>query len=399
MTQQAALPPAAPPHPEAGGGASGKVRARFADLLSGADVRLAGDRPWDVRVRDERLFRRVALGGLLGLGDAYVDGWWDCDAVDQLFARTLASNLPARLPVTRPALAYVLRHRLLNVQSRPRARRNGRDHYDRGNNLFRAMLDRRMVYTCAFWRDADTLDAAQEAKLEMVCRKIGLRPGQRVLDVGCGWGSFAKYAAERHGAEVVGVTVAAEQVRLGRDLCRGLPVELRLQDYRDVTGTFDHVVSLGMFEHVGPKNHRAYFRKVRELLRPDGLFLLQTIGVRDSGPSLSDGELVWFERHIFPGAVLPSLAQVGAGIDGLFTPEDLHNFGADYDLTLMAWHANFQRAYPALHDADPACDGRFRRLWSYYLLAAAGAFRARRYSLWQAVLSPNGVAGGWRREG
>ena len=398
MTQQAA-PPHAVERRHSRGVASGKLRNRFADLLARADVRLDGGRPWDVRVRDERLFRRVALDGLLGLGDAYVDGWWDCDAVDELFARSLRSNLPARLPVSRSSIAYVLRHRLLNVQSRPRARRNGRDHYDRGNDLFRAMLDRRMVYTCAFWRDAADLDAAQEAKLEMACRKIGLRPGQRVLDVGCGWGSFAKYAAERHGAEVVGVTVSPEQVRLGRELCAGLPVELRLQDYRDVTGTFDHVVSLGMFEHVGPKNHRAYFQKVRQLLAPDGLFLLQTISVRDGGPSLRDGELVWFERHIFPGAILPSLAQLGAGIDGLFTLEDLHNFGADYDLTLMSWDANFQRAYPALHDADPACDGRFRRLWSYYLLAAAGAFRARRYSLWQAVLSPNGVAGGWRREG
>ncbi|GAB4310552.1 MAG: cyclopropane fatty acyl phospholipid synthase [Candidatus Sumerlaeia bacterium] len=358
-------------------------------LLRCADVVVNGDRPWDIRVNDERLYRRVWTDGTLGLGESYMDGWWDCPQLDQFFEKVLRAELQKKV---RRNVALWLRaflaERVLNPQRRSRAFQIGRRHYDLGNDLFRAMLDRRMVYSCAYWKNAASLDEAQEAKLDLVCRKIGLRPGMRVLDIGGGWGSFGLFAAERYGAETVSVTVSREQAALGRELCAGRPVDIRLQDYRDLNERFDRIVSIGMFEHVGVKNYRTYFRVARRCLEDDGLFLLHTIGSSESGYS---GE-PWMSRYIFPNSMLPSIAQIGEAIEGLFVMEDWHNFGADYDKTLMAWYENFKRAWP---DLRGKYGERFGRMWTYFLLSCAGGFRARYNQVWQIVLSPRGVPGGY----
>jgi cyclopropane-fatty-acyl-phospholipid synthase len=256
------------------------------------------------------------------------------------------------------------------------------------------MLDRRLAYSCGYWRSASNLDDAQEAKLDLVCRKLGLRPGMRLLDIGCGWGSLVRHATERYGVRAVGVTVSDEQVAYARDACRGLDVEVRLQDYRELNEEFDRIASIGMFEHVGPKNYRAFMCVARRCLAEDGLFLLHTIGTRDSFPNLTRSELDWVERNIFPGAVMQSMKQIGAALDGVFVTEDLENFGADYAPTLMAWHANFEEAWSIL---APRYGERFRRMWRYYLLTCAGAFRARAYQVWQLALSPRGMTGCFSR--
>lgn len=372
---------------------SNGFRDRFEAALASAGIGLDGAREWDMRVLDEALFARVARRGLLGLGDAYVDGWWECDALDQFFDRCLRARLPEHFRRHPLVTVDCVCQRLVNLQGRTRARRNGEYHYDLGNDLFAAMLDRRMTYTCAYWDGAADLDTAQENKLDLVCRKIGLRPGDRVLDLGCGWGAFAIYAAERYGAEVVGVTVSGEQAELAYRRAQGLPVEIRLQDYREVDEPFDHVVSLGMFEHVGPKNHRSFMEVVARCLKPGGLCLLQTFATCESFPNTTRSEVMWITRRIFPGLVVPSLAQIGRALDGYFVTEDLHNFGVDYDPTLMAWCARFERAWPRLR---ARYGDRFYRLWRYYLLSAAGGFRSRRYQLWQLVLSKEGVRGGYR---
>lgn len=373
-------------------------RRRVEGLLDEADVRLDGERPWDLRVHREELFSRVLSGGSLALGESYMDGWWDAERLDELFARVLRADLASRVRPGWQDLFRYLQARLVNRQSRRRSFRIGGHHYDIGNDLYRAMLDRRMIYSCGYWqRGAATLDEAQEAKLDLVCEKLGLAPGQRVLDVGCGWGGAARFAAERYGAEVLGITVSGRQVELGRELCRGLPVEIRSQDYRDLDpvreGRFERVLSIGMFEHVGATNYRTFFRVVRSLLPEDGLFLLHTIGgdrsVRRTDP--------WLDRYIFPGSMLPSAAQIARAVEGLFVIEDWHGFGADYDRTLMAWHDNFERAWA---DRDTGLaeryGERFGRMWRYYLLSCAGSFRARKNQLWQIVLSPRGVTGGYR---
>jgi cyclopropane-fatty-acyl-phospholipid synthase len=363
------------------------LRHRIERLLAMADVEIDGTRPWDIQVHDDALYARVLAEGALGLGESYMDGWWDCERLDELFHRVLAAELDARVQPMAEVWS-VLKAKLFNLQKRSRAFQIGKRHYDIGNELYRRMLDSRMIYSCGYWKDAATLDEAQEAKLELVCRKLDLRPGMRVLDIGCGWGGTAKYAAERYGVEVVGITVSEEQAKYARELCRGLPVEIRLQDYRDLDESFDRVLSLGMFEHVGYKNYRTYVSVVRRCLGDDGLFLLHTIGGNRSAVRTDP----WIARYIFPNSMLPSAKQIAAAIEGIFVLEDWHNFGADYDRTLMCWFRNFDESWPALKDRY---DERFYRMWKYYLLSCAGSFRARRIQLWQIVLSPRGVPGGY----
>ncbi|RMH68885.1 MAG: cyclopropane fatty acyl phospholipid synthase [Actinomyces sp.] len=354
--------------------------ATFArSILDAADIRVGGDRPWDIHVHDERLWNRVVRDRELGLGEAYQDGWWSANQLDEFIARVQEADLRSRVRPTPRLALLVARSAVQNRQSLRRAARNASAHYDIGNDLYERMLDKRMIYSCAYWRRADDLDTAQEAKLELICRKLGLEAGMRVLDIGCGWGGFAQFAAERHGVEVVGISPAAAQVALARERCAGLPVEIVQTDYREVTGRFDRIVSIGMIEHVGPKNYATFFERCRDLLEPDGMMLHHTIGSNRSKLSTDP----WFDKYIFPGGVVPSLAQLAKAAEDDWAIEDVHNFGPDYDRTLMAWHANISARW----DEIPHYDERFRRTWDYYLLGSAGSFRARVLQLWQIVFT------------
>jgi len=350
------------------------------ELLESADVRIGGNRDWDLQVHDDRFYDRVLREVELGLGESYMDGWWDCRAIDEMITRALKARLDEELRGNWKLVFHMLRSRLLNLQTQARAFEVGEKHYDLGNDLYRAMLDSRLNYTCGYWREVENLEEAQEAKLDLVCRKIGLEEGMEVLDIGCGWGSFARYAAEEYGARVLGITVSKEQVKLGRELCGGLPVEIRFQDYRDVTGRFDRVISIGVMEHVGVKNYRNYMEVVDRTLKPGGIGFFHTIGDNTS----KSGTNSWTNKYIFPNGMLPSLAQLGRAMEGLFVVEDWHNIGPDYDPTLMAWHANFEEAWPDLRDRYGE---RFYRMWRYYLLSSAGGFRARHSQLWQVVFT------------
>jgi len=364
------------------------ARKRVETLLDGTGVHIDGDLPSDMQVRDGRLYARAIAHGSLGLGEAYMDGWWDADDLDEFLYRLLRAHIDEQIGNLEDTALY-LRSTLLNLQRGRRAFEIGKAHYDLGNDLFRAMLGQRLVYSCAYWKNADNLDDAQLAKLDLICRKLGLQPGMRVLDIGCGWGETLKYAAENYGVSGVGVTVSQEQAQFALDLCQGLPIEIRVQDYRDVNERFDRVLSIGMFEHVGMKNYATYFQIVRHCLADDGLALLHCIG---SNTSTNHAD-PWIAKYIFPNSMLPSAAQIGAACEGLFVIEDWQNFGADYDPTLMAWRSNFERAWPRLR---AAYDERFYRMWRFYLSASAAVFRARRNQLWQIVQSPNGVPGGYR---
>ena len=357
---------------------------RAARLLEPADVQLDGNRPWDIRINHPGFIRRVMLQGTLGLGEAYMDGWWDCDQLDELFYRLAKANVDRAVHDWRALLLQGI-SRIINLQTRRRARRVGERHYDLGNELFERMLDPRMLYSCGYWREARTLAEAQEAKLELIAKKLQLEPGMKVLDIGCGWGGAAAFLAERYGVEVTGVTISREQWEYAKGRWLDLPVKFLLQDYRDVTGTFDRAYSIGMFEHVGVRNYAEYMRVVRGLLKPDGLFLLHTIGRNESARHTNP----WIAKYIFPNSMLPSIRQIGEAMEGRFVMEDWQNFGADYDRTLLAWHANFEAA----SDLPPQYDERFRRMWRLYLMMSAGGFRARRMQLWQLVLSPEGIGG------
>ncbi len=352
-------------------------------LFEDADIRVDGARPEDMQVHDRRLYTRILSNGSLGFGESYMDGQWDCDALDDLTVKLLRAEIDKKVRTNWSSVFHVLRAKTLNLQAIDRAFEIGEQHYDLGNDLYQAMLDPRMVYSCAYWRDATDLEEAQTAKLDLVCRKVGLRPGMKVLDIGCGWGSFAKYAAERYGVEVTGFTVSREQIQLGREACKGLPIDIRLADYRDATGSYDAVVCMGMFEHVGYKNHRAFMEVVHRCLRDDGIALLHTIGGNRSTRAINP----WFGKYIFPNALVPSLAQVARAAEELFSVEDVQNLGPDYDRTLLAWYENFERAWPTL---EASYGERFRRMWRFYLFTVAGSARARYQQLYQIVLTKIG---------
>ncbi|MCK2183380.1 cyclopropane fatty acyl phospholipid synthase [Halomonas getboli] len=357
-----------------------RARRVFEKLLDGSGITLNGSAPADIRVYHPDFFSRVLHQGTLGLGEAYMDGWWECEHIDELAHRLLRHGLGEHAQSKSERLMYRLQSGFFNLQSRARAHIVGEAHYDFGNDLFERMLDDTMCYSCGYWKDADSLLEAQRAKLELACRKLRLEPGMRVLDIGCGWGSFAEHAARHHGVEVTGITISREQAELARQRCEGLPVEILLEDYRELDGQFDRVVSIGMFEHVGHRNYDTYFETVKRLLPADGLFVLHTIGSNTSEISADP----WINRYIFPNGVLPSVKHIARSSEQHLLMEDWQNFGADYDRTLMAWLENFDAHWDEIADRY---NERTRRMFRYYLGICAGAFRARNLQLWQVVFS------------
>jgi cyclopropane-fatty-acyl-phospholipid synthase len=367
----------------------GRIQQQVTDILAMAGITVNGPNPWDLQVHNNRFYKRLLSQGSMGLGESYMEGWWDCERIDEFVFHVIRADLYKQARFGWRTLLEVLFARAVNPQGKGKAAINAQRHYDIGNKLYQRMLDKRLVYSCGYWENANTLDEAQEAKLDLVCRKLRLQPGQRVLDIGCGWGSFARYAAERYGVDVVGITVSKEQAALARELCQGLPIEIRLQDYRDVREQFDHVVSIGMAEHVGRRNHRTYMQIAARCLKDDGLFLLHTIGVNFS----KRGPDPFIDKYIFPNCLVPSLQQLSTAMEHIFVVEDLHNFGTHYDPTLMAWFRNFDQHWDELQGEYGE---RFYRLWKYYLLSSAGSFRSRNNQLWQFVLSKKGIPGGYK---
>jgi cyclopropane-fatty-acyl-phospholipid synthase len=349
-------------------------------LLEKADVVVNGKRPFDIQVHDKRFYKKALSQRELGIGEAYMDGWWSSNQLDETVARLLSVNAREILPITPSIIKDVVSGTIKNHQKTSRAYKNAASHYDIGNDLYSLMLGKRMIYSCGFWQHAKNLDEAQEAKLDRICKKLYLKKGMTLLDIGCGWGGFAEFAAKNYGTIVTGITPAIEQVKLAKERTKGLEVSILQQDYREVVGKFDRIVSIGMLEHVGPKNYHTFFSKCNSLLNDNGLMLHHTIGNTRSTKAVDP----WTNKYIFPGGVLPSLTQIARATERLLIIEDLENFGPDYDKTLLAWHKNFVSNYPKIQDNY---DKRFYRMWEYYLLSCSGAFRARKIQLWQIVMS------------
>ena len=346
-------------------------------ILSAAGIPLNSPEPWSIRVHNEKLWDRVISQKQLGFAESYMDGWWDCDALDVALTKLLSINVLSLLKPS-PALAlHVTRSYLRNNQTKHRAAANAKHHYNIGNDLYTRMLDEEMVYSCAYWKDAQTLGAAQLAKFDLICRKLDLQRGMRLLDIGSGWGGFLRYAVRNYGVEAVGISPADNQINLARERSAGLGITFIQQDYRDLKGQFDRIVSIGMMEHVGPKNYKTFFEKCDELLTKDGRMMHHTIS-SNLTKHVTDP---FFDRYIFPGGVLPSLAQIANAVENKFIIEDVHNFGPDYDRTLLEWQKNIAAKW----DEIPQYDERFRRMWDYYLLSSAAGFRAGHLQLLQCV--------------
>lgn len=363
-----------------------KPPAILEEIAAKAGVVFNGSNPWDIQVSDAQVYRRILSQGSLGLGEAYMDGLWECEALDELFTRLLSADIEQRLGgMARLRLLFeALVQKVFNRQTPDRAYQVGERHYDIGNDIFEAMLDPTMSYSCGYWANANNLIEAQIGKLDLVCRKLELKPGDKVLDIGCGWGGFARYAAEQYGVSVDGITISKEQQQLAQKRCEGFPVTIKLQDYRELSGQYDKIVSIGMFEHVGPKNYPTFFDTALSLLKDDGLFLLHTIGLERTTVRIDP----WIDRYIFPNGKIPSALQMTKALDGRFIIEDWHNFGPDYDKTVMAWWQRFDKAWDRLSEnkLSQNYDQSFYRMWKYYLHCSAGFFRSKNGQLWQLVL-------------
>ncbi len=312
-----------------------------------------------------------------------MEKWWDCKRIDLFIEKLLRSGKHAN-EITLPLVLLILKSRLLNLQSRVRAKKVIKEHYDLSNELYQSFLDPHMQYSCAYFKDTEDLATAQEQKMDLICRKLQLKKTDRVLDIGCGWGGLARYAAEKYGCSVVGITLSQKQATYAKERGKDLPVEIRVQDYRDLTGeTFDKILSVGMFEHVGHKNYYHFMKVVHGILADDGLFLLHTIAQNERSSSVNP----WVEKYIFPGGMLPAISQIGAASEKFFVMEDWHNFGPYYHKTLHAWDEKFQKNRAQI---EKQYSETFYRMFRYYFNSFAGAFKARRIQLWQIVFSKGG---------
>ncbi len=352
----------------------------FYQAFASVGVTVNGDMPWDIQVHNTKLYSRIIGGGSMGFGEAYMEGWWDCIAIDEFMHRVLYHRLDKRFSKKINSLLYFLKAKVQNMQTISRSKEVGYKHYDIGNELFQKMLDPHMMYSCGYWETATSLEEAQVAKLDLICRKLKLEKGMRLLEIGCGWGTFAKYATENYGVTVVGLTISEQQAILARKINEGLPVEIRIQDYRNVQEKFDRIVSIAMLEAVGYRNFREYMEVAARNLTDDGIFLIHTIGGNYDAKATDP----WIDKYIFPNGMLPSASQLSKAWQGLFVLEDWHNFGTYYDATLMAWLNNFEESWDSIKgDYDEV----FHRMWRYYLSVSAASFRSRKNHLWHIVLT------------
>lgn len=366
-----------------------KSKQIVTDLLNYAGITVGGKENWDITVNDERFYKSIIQEGELGLGESYMKGWWDCPNMDEMIYRLFQANIQDRVKEDWKTLSWIFFTKYLNFQTRKKASIVGVKHYDIGNKLYSLMLDSRMNYSCGYWDKTNDLEQAQKNKLDLVCKKLELKPGMHILDIGCGWGAFGKYASENYDVKVTGITISKKQKELGENLCKDLPVDFKLMDYRDIVGKYDRVVSIGMLEHVGYKNYKDFFKIIHNVLVDDGIALIHTIGSNRTVTTTS----AWIDKYIFPNGMIPSIKQIGDSIEQNFVMEDWHNFGQFYDKTLIAWYNNFSDNWNEINDEY---DETFFRMWKYYLLSNAAGFRSRYNQLWQIVLTKKGYIGGYK---
>ena len=332
----------------------------------------AGEPRAAIRLNTASAFSVMARNPQLKLGEAYMDQLWDVgDGTLHDVLTLLRINLEAA--VAAGGRWQPLKALLSSFNGITASRRNVSHHYDLDEPLFRACLDEAMHYSCAYFRDRGmTLEEAQHAKSEHIAAKLALRPGHRVLDIGCGWGSLAMHLAENHDVRVTGLTLSTEQLRVARETARsrGLDgrVEFLLQDYREHAQVYDRIVSVGMFEHVGKPNMQRFFDSVHENLADDGVALLHTIGSKERPEPINP----WIRRYIFPGGYIPSLSDIAPAVERAdLVTTDIEILRRHYALTLNEWNRRFQRARSRF--VDTKGEG-FCRMWEFYLVICQTAF-------------------------
>ncbi len=360
------------------------LESKYQKILAKGDIKINGTRAWDIKVNNSKLWRRLLFNGYLGFGEAYMAGWFDVDHLDEFFYRLTRSITKEANTISARGIFFKFIFSVLNLQTKKRTFKVSKMHYDIGNSLYQKMLGKTMAYTCGYWKNANSLEEAQEAKFDLIAKKLMLKPGMKILDIGCGFGSMMAFLAKKYDVTVLGITISTKQEEYINRNYKDLPIKVKVMDYRSIRGKFDRIYSIGMFEHVGYKNYKTYMEVCCRALKNNGLMLLHTIG--DSVSNYNTN--AWVEKYIFPNSMIPSLSQISKSTENLFVIEDIQNFGYDYHKTLMAWYKNFNHNWQFL---KTKYDDSFYRMWSYYLLSCAGAFRGRYLQLFQIVMSPNGV--------
>jgi cyclopropane-fatty-acyl-phospholipid synthase len=347
-----------------------------------------------ISVRDPRFWRRAALGGSVAAGESYADGDWETDDLTSV-VRVLARNQAALAGMER-GLAWLRRpadaaFAALRRNTRAGSRRNIAEHYDLGNEFFALMLDPTLTYSCAvFDRPGATLEEASLRKLDLVCQRLELRPGDHLLEIGSGWGSMALHAASRYGCRVTTTTISRAQRELARERVARAGLEDRvtvlLSDYRDLSGRYDKVVSIEMIEAIGAEQYRAFFRKCSGLLAPGGLLALQAITIADQHFERARREVDFIKRHVFPGSCIPSTTALlsAATRSSDLRLRQLEEYGPHYARTLSAWRANLEARRA---EVERLTDERFRRLWRFYLCYCEGGFRERHVGVVQMLFA------------
>jgi cyclopropane-fatty-acyl-phospholipid synthase len=362
------------------------------NLFSRAGITIGGNKHWDIRVNNDRFYPST-LRGSLGFGESYMKGDWEVESIDALFRRIIRMDIPRSSLVTLNRLYLDIKSRLTNLQTRIGSLAIAETHYDLDHRLYELFLGPYNQYTCCFFNQAQSLEEAEVEKLELICNKLDLHEGDRVLDIGCGWGGFAKYAAETRGCRVTGVSISKEQIAYARQYTQGLPVEIIDCDYRDLpgrlsSGYFDKAVIIGMIEHVGHKNYRKLVNIVHQLLKDDGMFLLHTIGNCEQTTVVDP----WIEKYIFRNSMAPAMSQLGNAFEGLFAVQAWENYGHYYAPTLAAWQERFEANWPqiAAIETERRFDEKFRRMFNYYLLSCKAGFETEQLNLWHIVMTKQG---------
>ena len=355
-------------------------------ILQKAGIEVNGNNPWDIQVKDKSGYIDTALFGTLGFGDAYINKKWEVEKMDVFFEKILKSK-SNNIGIFFEKIQR-LRDWVINTQAGKKAFEVGEKHYDLGNEMYGHMLGESMGYSAGFYlKENNSLEEAQYEKFDRICRKLKLEPGMNVLEIGAGWGTFAKHAAKNYGVSVVGLTVSEEQKKFAEKRCEGLDVKFLLLDYQKIgsgyNNYFDRVVSIEMIEAVGKKNFNTYFEIISRTLKDNGLCAIQAI--------MGSGEHDTFiSTRIFPNGILPSLLDISKNIEGKLKIKEVESFGSDYDKTLMSWDKNFRDNWDKIKNIKSKegkylYDEKFYRMWRYYLMCCAGSFRAKHIDVWQIV--------------